>query len=145
MSDQHFDYLNSKNLPVGFWIKKADNLLTKGINEILETFGIKRIELQTINLISEKERVDKQAVIDLLKPFADAIAVIDILQKFVDNKLVELVAGEYTLSPSGKQLCESCHQKQAAFRKKAAKNISQEDYESTIRSLKQLVTNLTED
>jgi len=145
MNDQNSDYLNSKNLPVGYWIKKADNLITKGINVIQADFGIKRIEWQMLTLISEKGRIDKQAVIDSLKPFADAIAVIDILQKFVDNKLVEAVAGDYTLSPNGMQLYESCYKKQMAFRKKAAKNISEEDYECTIRSLMQLVANLSED
>jgi hypothetical protein len=63
--------MQSKELPIGYWIKQTDLLLTKGIDDIQSSFGMTRTDWQILNAVSEKAFVNRVDLINLILPFAD--------------------------------------------------------------------------
>ncbi len=45
--------MKSKDLPIGYWMKQADNLLTLGIDKIQAAFGFSRTDWQILNALKE--------------------------------------------------------------------------------------------
>lgn len=74
--------MQPKDLPVGYWIKKADDLLTKGINKIHLSFNIKRTEWQILHYINESNSISEEKLVFVMEPFADKSAVENILSDF---------------------------------------------------------------
>lgn len=56
-------FMQTKNLPIGYWIKQADQMLTKGIDEIQLLFNITRTDWQIINSINENNVIKKSELI----------------------------------------------------------------------------------
>lgn len=63
--------MQSNKMPIGYWIKQADELLTRGIDDIYSSSGITRTGWQILNSINEKEFIMKVDLTNLMKPFAD--------------------------------------------------------------------------
>ncbi len=45
--------MKDEKLPIGYWLKKADILLTEGIDKIQLQFGITKTGWQTLNTIAQ--------------------------------------------------------------------------------------------
>ncbi len=135
--------MKNNKLPIGYWLKKADDLLTKGIDKIQSEFGLNRTEWQVLNSIAGDEKITLKKLSELLKPFAGEEKITEILSRLLASNLIEGTAS-YSLTLPGKQLHADCLQKQNEFRKFAMNKISEEQYEVTINTLAQLVSNLSE-
>lgn len=135
--------MQQKKLPIGYYLKLADNCLTKGIDEIQSKHGLNRIEWQVLNSIYEKPAILKDEILELLKPAADNELVENIFTKFIDKKQVEIKNNMLTLTADGENLHKSCFEKQQEFRKKALVDISEADYQITISTLQKLIANIS--
>jgi DNA-binding MarR family transcriptional regulator len=135
--------MKQKRLPIGYYLKLADNCLTKGIDEIQSQHGLNRIEWQVLNSIYEKPEVLKNEIIDLMKPLADSHLVETIFTKFIDKSQVEVKNNMLTLTTEGKELHKSCFDTQQEFRKKAVTDISEADYQITISTLQKMIANIS--
>lgn len=93
--------MQTKNLPIGYWIKQADEQLTKGINDIQSSFGITRTDWQILNSINEKVFIEKDDLINHMRPFADANSVENVLTKFKAEHLINEVEQKLTLTDKG--------------------------------------------
>ncbi len=128
-------------LPIGYYLKNADRLLTEGINHIHQEMGITRTDWQILNSIHENDKIDLDKIAELLKAFADKETIENSLtalakrQLISDNQLL-------SLTEEGKKLFETCLQKQKAFRQKSMEGLTQEQYEQTISFLEKLIDNL---
>ncbi len=135
--------MQQKQLPIGYYLKLADNLLTKGIDEIQSQYGLNRIEWQVLNSIYEKQEVLKSEILELMKPLADNQSVETILAKIIDKSQVEFKNNLLALTTKGKELHNSCFETQKDFRKKAINNISEADYQTTISTLQKMIANIS--
>lgn len=132
-----------KELPIGYWIKQADLLLTKGIDDIQSSFGMTRTDWQILHAVSEKAFVSRIDLINLISPFADTNRSEGILTKFIAEHLINEHENKLTLTGKGIALHSACFEKQKAFRQSVMIGISEHDYQITILTLQKVVDNIT--
>ena len=95
------------HLPIGYWLKKADELLTARINEAQEANGLTRTEWQILNVLHEAAPVAKSQIVETLSPFGDPASLGSAVDALVDRGLVEddgSGSGKLQLSPQGRGL-----------------------------------------
>ncbi|MFC4873436.1 hypothetical protein [Negadavirga shengliensis] len=134
--------IENKKLPIGYWIKHADQLLTSGINQVQHSFSLTRTSWQVLNSIASKPDIDRESLLEVMQPFAGEKSVSTILCEFFDENIISIQGG-LRLSEKGKQLYKDCLKAQQAFRKKAMAGISEVEYEISVKTLSQLVSNLS--
>ena len=128
-------------LPIGYYLKKTDNLLTEGINKIHEEFSITRTDWQILNLISENTDIDRQEITKLLSEFNDEAKINTAVSSLLSRQLI--VESEYfLLTKKGENLYQTCFQKQKEFRAKAMENITDIEYLQVIETLENMIANL---
>ena len=135
--------MQTKKLPIGYWIKQADQLLTKGIDDIQSSFGTTRTEWQILNSISEKGFIEKSHLTDLMSPFANTKSVENILAKFKIGHLINEKENKINLTEKGTELHSACLEKQKIFRQSIMTDICEQDYQTTILTLQKVVENIT--
>lgn len=131
------------NQPIGYWIKRADELLTKGINEIQSSLGLTRTGWQILNTIHEKGQVNSSEIASLLKSFADEQAVGSLLIEFREEYIVAEANQLLSLTEKGMELHAACFEKQKLFRQKMMNKISEQEYKQTISTLQRMIENLS--
>ena len=130
-------------LPIGYWIKKADELLTARIDAAQQTNGLTRLGWQALNLIHEAAAPSRDEVAKTLQPFADAATVDQTLNGLSDGGLVrQMSAGLLELTPEGAKLHQRALESQKTVRHRAVEGIDGADYATTVRVLQRLVRNL---
>lgn len=130
------------NKPIGYWVKQADEVLTRGINNIHLTFGITRTDWQVLHTIREHGSISSSKLTELLKPFADARALEKIAIRFRQQELLHTGDEEVlSLSEKGRQLHTACFEKQQAFRKKVMSGIAEQEYVTAVTVLQKIVEN----
>lgn len=128
-------------LPIGYYLKNADRLLTEGINHIHREMGITRTDWQILNSIHENDKIDLQKIAELLTAFADKETISNAISALEKRHLI--VGNQFlSLTEEGKKLFETCLQKQKAFRQKSMEGLTQEEYVQTISFLEKLIDNL---
>jgi DNA-binding MarR family transcriptional regulator len=141
MSDQ-----NRKRLPIGYWLKRADEVLTKRIDAAQRSNGLRRLEWQALNVIHERRKATRNEIVDTLRPFADAGAMDDMLGGLVHRELVSGAAeNEFELTQAGVELYDRAHALQQAIRQQAVAGISETEYAMALSVLQRLVENLEHD
>ena len=132
----------SKELPIGYWIKQADELLTKGINVIHSSFDLDRTEWQVLHSINEKGQINKIELTAFIKPFADQDTLNTIIKKFEEAEVLQEKGETLTLTGKGIELHRTCFERQKVFRQKAMAGVSESQYQETVSTLRKIVENL---
>lgn len=122
-------------LPIGYYLKKTDNLLTEGINRIHQEVDITRTDWQIINAINENAEIDRQQIADQLSDFANKETINEAVATLLSRQLIH-EDNYLSLTEKGKNLYRTCFQKQKMFRQKTMSNITEADYLQTIVTLK---------
>jgi DNA-binding MarR family transcriptional regulator len=130
-----------QNLPIGYWIKKADEQLTTSINEIHKSANLSRLGWQIMHTIHEHGTIKNSELIEIARPFASENEVEKILGNFSIEGLITL-KDEAKLTDKGKQLYQQCLEKQQQIRQQAMNGISEQEYKITIQTLQKIVANL---
>lgn len=131
-----------KRLPIGYWLKKADALLTDGIDEVQAEFGLSRTEWQVLNTLADTPDIPHATLLAVMRPFIEETQLDTILNKFKTSGLLDGKVPCH-LSAEGAQLHSECLTQQTEFRQKAMRGISEQEYELTLRTLAKLVDNLS--
>ncbi len=133
--------MDNKILPIGYYFKKADDLLTEGIDRIQSEFGLTRTDWQVLNRVYEEPGIEKQSLAEAMEPFVQGYS---LENRIVSLKTKELISGENNLSltKNGLRLYKACLQKQTEFRAKTMKGISEKEYLQLIMTLEKLIGNL---
>jgi|SRR5262245_5372374 len=136
----------SQQLPIGYWLKRADEVLTARIDEAQRANGLTRLEWQALNVIRGRSRAMTDDIVSALQLFADAGTVGDVLRTMA---LRDYITGSletgFELGPSGEELYEVALSTQAAVRQRAMDGISEAEYAGTVNVLRRLVENLERD
>ena len=108
--------MRPQKLPIGYWIKEADNLLTAGIDAIHSKAGLTRTGWQVLNSIYENGSLQENTLFDLLRPFANKESLEQILVKLANDNLIEEKEGILFLTAGGKQLYQQCFSAKSQIR-----------------------------
>jgi DNA-binding MarR family transcriptional regulator len=131
-----------KNLPIGYWIKKADETLTEGINKIHSQFGFTRTDWQVLNSLKENNRISKTELLEIMYPFEEKTIVEKILTKLKIENLIDEQSSKLTLTDKGLEIHQQCLERQMAFRNRCMEGISEQEYQTTYLTLKKLADNI---
>ena len=135
--------MNNRKLPIGYWIKQVDKLLTDGIDSVQAQFGLARSDWQIIHFLSEQPSVETEKLLETMKPFMDSKVVEDILTQLCSKGLVNIINNHsLALTAKGKKQHADCLERQKEFRQTVMKDISEEDYLKTIQTLQKIVDNI---
>lgn len=131
--------MDKKKLPIGYYLKKVDNLLTDKIDVIHSEFGLTRTDWQILNSISEG--VDKKAILTQLSEFASAEQLNERIHSLLERSLIvdNIIL---KLTDKGEGIFKTCLQKQTALRQKSMQNITEHEYLQLITTLEKIIDNL---
>lgn len=136
------------NLPIGYWLKQADNLLTEQIDKAQSVHGVTRSDWQVLNTLKEAGSASREQIFETMRTFIDASQLDKIVNDLTERGWVEpRRAGE--AGPEALQLTEEGQRQHAAIfatqkeiRQRAVQGISEEEYVTVLRVLQQMVNNL---
>jgi len=137
---------NKPHLPIGYWLKKADEVLTSRINEVQDANGLDRTEWQILNLLHEVSACTQDRVCEVLRPFADADSLKATLERLVSRGFVEGNGSQtdaFRLTDQGRHVHSVALETQKKIRQQAVQGISEAEYVTTVSVLQRLIANLT--
>ncbi|PSR54968.1 hypothetical protein AHMF7605_16385 [Adhaeribacter arboris] len=135
--------MQAKNLPIGYWIKQADTLLTQGIDALQSSLGLTRLKWQMLHTIREKEPIHTNELTALLKPFAEKSVLETTLEALKQDSLILEKEEPLSLTAKGITLHAVCFEQQKTFRQKAMAGITEQQYEQTVATLQKIAENLS--
>jgi DNA-binding MarR family transcriptional regulator len=132
--------------PIGYWLKHADEVITKHVNQVLQDNGFTRFRWQVLNILYETGTTTRSKVSTTMKTFIDADQLDEILNGFVqEGWLVKRGEGEVTelvLTNAGKTEREAIFKLQSEVRRRAMRGISDQEYTTVLDVLQRMVNNL---
>ncbi|MGE3274782.1 MAG: MarR family winged helix-turn-helix transcriptional regulator [Vicinamibacterales bacterium] len=133
--------------PIGYWLKRADEVITRHINATQAGHGISREEWQVLNTVHETGGVSRARLTEGMRPFVDAHGVDAILARlegrgWIACRAAEAGAVSIHVLPEGRRAHEAIHADQVEVRRRAMDGVSEGDYQTVIRVLQRLVSNL---
>lgn len=136
--------MKDHKLPIGYYIKQADKLLSEKINAVQSEFGLTRTSWQILNSINTQGDMEKGKLVSLLFPFEDEKTISHELCNLTGDAVLKIANNEMlSLTEKGKRLFEVCARKQNEFREKSMLNISKHDYQTTVPTLEQIIKNIS--
>jgi DNA-binding MarR family transcriptional regulator len=133
------------HLPIGYWLRKADEMLTARIDEVQQAHGLSRLEWQLLNVIHEHGTAPFERIVENLRAFAEVPTLVEGIERLTRREEIEPVSADapvYRLTARGDMLHAAALASQQAFRARAMSGISDDEYATTIRVLQRLVENL---
>ncbi|MGE3800107.1 MAG: MarR family winged helix-turn-helix transcriptional regulator [Candidatus Kapaibacterium sp.] len=132
--------------PIGYWLKRADQLLTEGIDKLQRANGLTRLEWQALNVIVQGGReggeVSGEEIAATLHAFTTASQVEGVLENLAKRGEISPLQNGYQLTDAGRELYNRAGALQQEFRQQSMAGISEAEYMTTMRTLRQLVENL---
>ena len=138
------------HLPIGYWLKQADNLITEQVNKVQAANGISRTDWQVFNTLYEVGSVSRERLFEVMSAFVDASGLDKIVSHLAERGWVESVEGDeggmaFQLTGEGRQRHSLIFAAQKEARQRAMQGISEEEYATVIRVLQRIVSNLAGD
>lgn len=133
------------HLPIGYWLKRADEVLTGRINEAQLANGLRRTDWQILNVLYEVGSATEEQLATPMRPFADVTVLREAVMGLTQRGLVDgdgSAGKNYILTQQGQRTHASALALQKEVRDRAIKGISEADYTTAVRVLQQIVENL---
>lgn len=135
-------------LPIGYWLKQADNLLTEQIDKAQAIHGVSRSDWQVLNVLKEIGSASRERIFETMHTFLDASNFNNIITHLIERgwieqrKVTTTDMEEFQLTREGQRQHEVIFATQKEVRQRAMEGISQEEYATVIRVLQRIVRNL---
>lgn len=135
-------------LPIGYWLKQADNLLTEQIDKAQAIHGVSRSDWQVLNVLKEIGSASRERIFETMHTFLDASSFNNIITHLIERgwieqrKVTKTGMEEFQLTREGQRQHEVIFATQKEVRQRAMEGISQEEYATVIRVLQRIVSNL---
>lgn len=133
------------HLPIGYWLKKADESITRCVNQSQEAYGLSRTDWQVLNTLYEIDSASWAELSEPMRPFVDRTRLESLVGDLVQRGLVQgggSLEDPLCLTESGRELHRAALEAQKRVRQEAVKGITEADYATTIRVLQRIVANL---
>lgn len=131
--------------PIGYWIKKADDVLTSHIDAVQQQFGLNRLSWQLLHTICTRPPLSVRILAELVAPFASAPDVQQVLTALLNQGLLtwdEHLDSVPVCTPPGQALHDRCLAQQTLIRQQAMEDVTNEQYALTVQTLQAIVHNL---
>jgi DNA-binding MarR family transcriptional regulator len=132
--------------PIGYWLKKLDNLIDAQFERRLSDAGLSRRQWQLLNLLEDGPRSVPDLQVEL-EPFlhGDASELNDALSGLVTRSWAESTDNIANLTKTGQAQFGVVKAKVAELRQGLMAGISPEEYEATLDVLARMAANLEPD
>jgi DNA-binding MarR family transcriptional regulator len=136
----------TKQQPIGYWLKRADEAITEHVDQVLSDNGFTRSRWQVLNILYQAGAITRGSVFDTMQTFIDARQLDEILDEFVEEGWL-VRSGEddgvhLTLTDAGKTKRETVFKLQGEVRRRAMQGITEQEYATVIDVLQRMVKNL---
>jgi hypothetical protein len=134
-----------RQLPVGYWLRRVDELLTEHSNAALSARGFTRLGWQTLNTIAEAGSLSRERLIATLRPFADPDELDALAEGLAESGWI-VAEGEgtaFTVTEPGRAVRAELLQLQQAVREQAFAGVSAEEYAALLDILQRVAHNLS--
>jgi DNA-binding MarR family transcriptional regulator len=126
--------------PIGWWVKRLDGLLERVVDSAVAGEGVIRRHWQVLQSLAEGA-ADEDGLRSVLADFPGDVGVV--LADLVERGWVDRGAGDrVTLTAEGRSAHDRIAATVGAVRRQVADGVSAEEYESTLRVLGRMVTNV---
>lgn len=136
----------TKQQPIGYWLKHADEIITEHVDRVLGDNGFTRVRWQVLNIVYQAGTITTGGVFDTMQTFIDARRLDEILDGFVKEgwlvKRGEGDAAQLTFTDAGKAKREAVFELQSEVRRRAMQGITEKEYATVIDVLQRMVRNL---
>lgn len=137
---------SARQLPIGYWLKHADEVITRHVNQVLEDRGFSRFRWQVLNMLYEAGVTTRGTVFATMQTFIDAEQLKEILDSFAQAGWLvtrgEGDATELALTEAGKSERDAVFKLQSDVRRRAMQGISEQEYATVLDVLQCMVSNL---
>ena len=136
----------TKQQPIGYWLKHADEVITKHVDRVLSDNGFTRSRWQVLNIVYHECTITRSGIFDTMQTFIDARQLDEILDEFVEEEWLvrssEDDGAQLTLTDAGKAKREMVFKLQSEVRRRAMQGITEQEYATVIDVLRRMVKNL---
>jgi DNA-binding MarR family transcriptional regulator len=137
---------SARQLPIGYWLKHTDEVITGHVNQVLADRGFTRIRWQVLNLLYEAGATTRGAVFATMQTFITADQLREILDGFAQAGWLmtrgEGDATELELTEAGKGERDAVFKLQSEVRRRAMQGITEQEYATVVAVLQRMVSNL---
>jgi DNA-binding MarR family transcriptional regulator len=136
----------TKQQPIGYWLKHADEVLTEHVDQVLSDNGFTRFRWQVLNIVYQAGTTTRTGVFNTMQTFIDARQLDEIIDGFVkEGWLVKRGKGDAAqlmLTDAGKAKRETVFKLQSEVRRRAMRGVTEQEYAKVIDVLQRVVKNL---
>lgn len=131
-----------KKLPIGWYLKEADSLITQYMNAAFETFGISRFHWQAMKNIDTHTKISKALYYHQVSRFLSETELEEMLQSLVSRGWVQQDQDMYSFTSIGKTKFDEIAANQQGNHEKILTGTTTEEYLSTINFLETIIKNM---
>jgi DNA-binding MarR family transcriptional regulator len=133
--------------PLGYWLKRVDELITSRANEALGGLGLTRLHWQTLNILREAGRTTLTLAHRSLQDFGSLADLDRVLGSLEARGWVTRIsdgasAPAFELTDEGQKGHANALQLQSQVRQRTMRGVSQDEYRTVIRVLETIAFNL---
>ncbi|MFI1368634.1 MarR family transcriptional regulator [Streptomyces griseochromogenes] len=129
--------------PIGYWLNRTDQALTRHMDAMLAEHGLTRLTWQVLNVVRSAPAVVDAEVHTALGANANATALAAAVLAVLDDGWATRPApGLLALTPDGHARLGAVAERVAAFRESVTAGISPQEYHTAIHVLERMTRNL---
>lgn len=134
-----------QGLPIGYWLKRVDKLLTEQSDAALAERGFTRLRWQLLNSVAEAGALSREQLHSTLAPFARPDELDTLTAGLVEAGFIvsEETEGLLRITEAGRAERSQLLQLQQVVRGRALDGVSAEEYTTVIRVLQRVAQNLS--
>ncbi|SDC97020.1 hypothetical protein SAMN05660690_3145 [Geodermatophilus telluris] len=127
--------------PVGWWVKRLDELLEEGLDAVVGAEGLTRRHWQVLQSVVDGP-VERAGLRAALAPFAGPAEVDGAVADLTGRGWLRDDAGRPAVTDDGRAAHARLAAAVGAFRRSVAEGLSEEEYARTVAGLARMVANL---
>jgi hypothetical protein len=135
--------------PIGFWVKAADDALTRAIDVAPGEHGVSHLEWQAFQFMEKAGPLDLPVLLGRIKPLAPLDEITEILDRFGEMGWLEITTRGpraiqvFQLSEAGHAQHAQILRRQEEIQHQVADGIAPEEFATAVRVLERLVSNIS--
>ncbi|MEU7897738.1 MarR family transcriptional regulator [Nonomuraea sp. NPDC049152] len=129
--------------PIGYWLNRTDQAITRHMNGTLREFNLTRIAWQVLNVLQDTPQISDADVLSILGANADTPTLSAAIETVLaDGWATRPASGRLTLTPEGHQRLALVAERVDAFRELSMSGISIDEYRAAVDVLERMTHNL---
>lgn len=132
----------ANKMPIGWYLKEADTLITHFLNSAFETYGINRFHWQVMKNIDTHGKISKELFYHQVNRFLSKEELGQVLELLLTRKWILQEEDNYSFTVTGREEYKQIAALQQSNKEKIMEGTSPEDYLTTITFLEAIIKNM---